>query len=157
LGLINCIFPDAKVVFVMRDPRDVCLSCLLQTMTPTPSTVHLLTWTGTAAFYRQVMEWWMAIKERLALKFIEIRYEDAVTQFESTFRGVFDFLELTWDPAVADFHQQAAGKFIASPSFGQVAQPLYSSSVGRWRHYHAEFAPIESEIGPLVTAFGYGV
>jgi len=155
LGLINCVFPDAKVVFVMRDPRDVCLSCLMQTMAPTPSTVHLLSWRGTAEFYAQTLAWWMHIKQRLTIPFIEFRYEDAVAEFEPTFQRVFDFLGLPWNPAVANFHRRAAGRYIASPSFGQVAQPLYHSSVARWRHYKPEFAAVADLLEPFVNAFGY--
>ncbi|MGZ8218773.1 tetratricopeptide repeat-containing sulfotransferase family protein [Methylomagnum sp.] len=155
LGLINAIFPDAKVVFVLRDPRDVCLSCFMQTMLPTPSTVHLLDWRRTADFYGQVMGWWMEFKGRTTLDFIEFRYEDAVAAFEPTFRQVFDFLGLAWDAAALDFHRHAAGKFIASPSAGQVVQPLYDSSVGRWRRYGAEFEGVAETLRPFVSAFGY--
>jgi Flp pilus assembly protein TadD len=155
LGLINCLFPDAKLVFLLRDPRDVCLSCFMQTMIPTPSTVHLLSWQGTARFYAQVMDWWMTVKPQLTMDFIEFRYEDAVFQFEPAFRKVFDFLGLKWDPAVSDFHKNVAGKYIASPSFNQVAQPLYSSSVGRWRHYEAEYAAISGCLQPFISKFGY--
>ena len=155
LGLIHCVFPDAKVIFVMRDPRDVCLSCFMQTMIPNPSTVHLLSWRGTAEFYALIMDWWMTMKERITMDFIEFRYEDAIAQFEPTFRKVFEFLGLSWDPAVADFHKRAAKKYINSPSFSQVAQPLYSSSVARWRHYQREFEPIADVLQPFVMAFGY--
>jgi len=155
LGLINCLFPDAKLVFLLRDPRDICLSCFMQTMIPTPSTVHLLSWQATARFYAQVMDWWMTVKPRLTMDFFEFRYEDAVFQFEPAFRKVFDFLGLDWDPAVADFHKNATGKYIASPSFNQVAQPLYSSSVGRWRHYEKEYAAISAWLQPFISEFGY--
>ena len=155
LGLINCIFPDAKLVFLLRDPRDVCLSCFMQTMIPTPSTVHLLSWQGTAQFYEQVMSWWMTVKPKLTMDFIEFRYEDAVFDFEPAFRKVFDFMGLEWNPAVVDFHKHAAGKYIASPSFNQVAQPLYSSSVGRWRHYKTEYAAISAWLQPVINEFGY--
>ncbi|QPK65471.1 sulfotransferase [Methylomonas sp. LL1] len=155
LGLINCLFPDAKLVFLLRDPRDVCLSCFMQTMIPTPSTVHLLTWESTARFYAQVMEWWDTLKPKLTMDFIEFRYEDAVFEFEPAFRRVFDFIGLEWNPEVADFHKHAAGKFIASPSFSQVAQPLYSSSVGRWRRYEAEYASIADLLQPFIQAYGY--
>jgi len=155
LGLINFIFPDAKVVFVMRDPRDVCVSCFMQLMVPSPTTVHLLTWQGTAEFYAMVMDWWMYIRQQMTLGFIEFRYEDAVTQFEPTFRKVFDFLGLSWDAGVADFHKRAAGKFIATPSRTQVTQPLYASSVTRWRHFESEFAPVADLLEPFVRAFHY--
>lgn len=155
LGFINAIFPDAKLVFLLRDPRDVCLSCFMQTMVPTPSTVPLLTWLGTARFYGQVMDWWLTVKPMLTMDFVELRYEDAVFDFEAAFRRVFSLIGLDWNPAVAEFHQRAAGKYIASPSYEQVAQPLYSSSVGRWRHYADEFAEIEAELKPFLAALGY--
>ena len=155
LGLINTVFPDAKVVFVMRDPRDVCVSCFMQLMVPSPATAHLLSWQGTTDFYGKVMAWWLHIRPRLTMDVIEFRYEDAVAQFESTYRRVFDLLGLSWDPAVVNFHEHAAKKFIASPSRNQVAQPLHSASVARWRHYEPEFAPVADVLGPFVSAFGY--
>jgi tetratricopeptide (TPR) repeat protein len=157
LGLINCIFPDAKVVFVMRDPRDICLSCFMQLMVPTPTTVQLLTWEGTAKFYAAVMDWWMYIQPQMTLQCIEIRYEDVVSDFELTYRKVFAFLGIPWDAAVVDFHKSAALKFVASPSRTQVAQALYSSSVGRWRCFEADFAPINGVLAPYLRAFHYGI
>lgn len=155
LGLINCIFPDAKVLFVMRDPRDVCVSCYMQLMAPSPTTTHLLSWQGTAKIYAKVMAWWMYIRHQLTMKYLELRYEDAVAQFEPTFRKVFEFLELPWDAGVTEFHKRAANKFISTPSRTQVAQPLYSSSVTRWRHYATEFPPVAQALTPYVEAFGY--
>jgi hypothetical protein len=155
LGLINCIFPDARVVFVMRDPRDVCLSCFMQLMVPTPTTVQLLSWEGTANFYAEVMDWWIYIKQQMTLQCIEFRYEDVVSDFERTYRDVFNFLGLTWDAAVVDFHKNAAQKFIASPSRTQVGQPLYSSSVAKWRYFESDFAPINGILAPYLRAFNY--
>lgn len=155
VGLINCVFPDAKVLFVARDPRDVCLSCFMQLMVPTPATVHLLTWEGTARLYAQVMNWWLHIRQQLRLPFVEFRYEDAVGQFVATYRRVFEFMNLPWDPAVVGFHKHAAEKHITTPSRTQVAQPLYSSSVARWRHYEAEFEPVLGTLQPYIDAFGY--
>lgn len=155
LGLINCVFPDAKVIFVMRDPRDVCLSCFMQLMVPTPTTVQVLTWEGTAMFYAQVMEWWKYVRKELTLKVLELRYEDVVSDFESTYRQVFAFLDLPWDATVVDFHKHAAEKFVATPSRTQVSQPLYASSVGKWRKYASEYAGIATSIDPFVDEFGY--
>lgn len=155
LGLINVVFPDARVVFVVRDPRDICLSCFMQLMVPTPTTVHLLTWQGTIDFYVMVMKWWMYIKQHMTLDYIEFRYEDAVTQFEPTFRRILDFLGLPWDAGISEFHKHAARKYIATPSRSQVAQPLYSSSLERWRNFESEFAPVSGSLDPFISAFGY--
>lgn len=155
LGLINCIFPDSKVIFVLRDPRDICLSCLMQIMEPNPLTIQLLDWQGTADFYALVMNWWETIKKQMNMAFIEFRYEDAIANFDQTYGKVFDFINIPWDPSVTDFHKSAAKKFIVTPSFSQVSQPLYSSSVARWRHYEADFAAINPVLQPFVKLYGY--
>jgi Flp pilus assembly protein TadD len=155
LGLINVIFPDAKVVFVMRDPRDICVSCYMQLMVPSPSTVHLLSWEGTAEFYASVMNWWIHIRKEMSLPFVEFRYEDAVLQFEPTFKRVLDFMGCGWDASVADFHIRASKKFISTPSRKQVSQPIYTSSVTRWRNFEGEFAGIANLLTPYVKAFNY--
>ncbi len=155
LGLINGIFPDAKVIFAVRDPRDVCVSGYMQLMSPSPTTAHLVSWHGTADIYAVVMDWWLHIQTQMTMPHHELRYEDAVTQFEPTFRKVFDFLGLSWDPQVTKFHERAAGRFISTPSRSQVAQPIYTSSVTRWRHFDAEVAEIADVLQPYISAFGY--
>ena len=155
IGLINCIFPQAKVIFVMRDPRDVCLSCFMQVMTPTSTTIHLLNWEKLINLYTHTLEWWITIKKQLTLDYHEFRYEDAISNFEPTFREVFNFLGLEWTTAANDFHLRAAKKFISSPSFNQVSQPLYSSSVARWKHYEKEFTDVNSKLQPIIQAFHY--
>ena len=155
LGLINTIFPDAQALFVMRDPRDVCLSCVMQLMSPSAATLHLLTLADTAALYAQVLDWWVHIQGQLSLAWLEFRYEDAVSDFEGTFKRVFAFLGLDWHAEVQNFHLRAAGRYVASPSRNQVAQPLYSSSVQRWRLYERELAPVQAVLAPFVARFGY--
>lgn len=154
-GFISAIFPDARMVFVQRHPRDVCLSCFMQLMVPSLTTVQLLDWERTARFYAQVMGWWRHIRPLMTMPVLEFRYEDAVSAFEDTFRRVFALLDLQWDPGVAAFHERARGRFIASPSRAQVARPLYASSVERWRRYEAEFAPVASILAPIERTLGY--
>lgn len=155
LALIATVFPDARLLFVMRDPRDVVLSCVMQLMVPSAATRHLLTLADTAALYAQVMQWWLQVRELLPMRWLEFRYEDAVADFEGCFRRVFDFVGLDWRPEVLAFHQRGAGRYVASPSRNQVAQPLFSSSVQRWRHHAAALAPVQPVLAPFVEAFGY--
>ena len=155
IGVINVVFPDARVIFMQRDPRDVCLSCVMQLMVPTPATIHLLTWRGTAMFYALAMDWWLHVRELLTLRLIEVRYEDAVSDFEASYRKVFEFLDLKWSPKALDFHERARGTFIASPSRNQVSKPLYSSAVGRWRRYEGRMAEVADLLDPLVEDLGY--
>lgn len=155
LGLINCVFPDAKVIFVKRDPRDVCLSCFMQVMTPTALTMHLFDWQKTIDLYCKTMDWWLYIKSQMSLDYIEFKYEDLVSDLETTSQKVFNFLDLQYVSEAKNFHKHAANNFIASPSFNQVAQPLYFSSLARWKQYESEFSPIISKLQPYIDKFGY--
>jgi len=155
LGLINTVFPDAKLVFMLRDPRDAVLSAMLQLMAPTPATIHLLTWRGAASFYATVMDWWLTIQPMLTMQVEVVRYEDAVADFEGAFRRVFALLGLGWSEAARDFHAGAAGRFIASPSRSQVSRPLYDTAVRRWTPYADHYAEIADLLDPLSEDLGY--
>jgi len=155
IGLINAVFPDAKVVFMLRDPRDICLSCYMQVMAPSVSSVHLFGWRSTAELYAGTMRWWLHIQPLLSLDVMTFRYEDGIADFQATFSRVFEFLALGWHAQAGEFYKQAGQKFIASPSFDQVSKPLYATSVGRWRHYAAEFDAVADLLAPYIETFGY--
>ena len=155
VGLISALFPEAKILFALRDPRDVCLSCFTQAFQPAAVTVNLLSWEGVAKQYAAVMDLWLHLKDSIAPQYLELRYEDSVGDFENTFRRVFAFLGLAWRPEVMAFHEKARGRYIATPSFAAVSQPVYRTSVARWRRYESHFAPVLPQLRRFIEAFGY--
>lgn len=154
-GLIACLFPEARILFAVRDPRDICLSCLQQAFTPAPATVNLLSLEGIARQYAAVMDLWLELRGLMQPAYLELRYEDTVMAFEPTFRRVFEFLGVGWHPEVVAFHHRARGRYISTPSFEAVSRPLYQSAVARWRHYQPQLAPILPDLQPYLLAFGY--
>lgn len=154
-GLISCLFPEAKILFALRDPRDVCLSCAMQAFTAAPATVNLLSWSGIARQYAAVMDLWLSLRERIAPEYLELRYEDVVSDFETSFRRVFALLGVAWHPEVSRYHERVAGRYLATPSFAAVSQPLYGSAVARWPAYAEQFEPIMPLLTPYIEAFGY--
>jgi len=155
LGVISVVFPEAKILFALRDPRDVCLSCFMQAFSPSPATVNLLTWEGIARQYAAVMEHWLGLRSHIQPSYLEIRYEDTVGDFEPTYRRVYEFLGVEWHPEATRFHERAKGRYIATPSFSAVTQPLYGTAVARWKHYERHFVPILPKLEPFIEAFGY--
>jgi len=155
LGLINTIFPDGALVFLLRDPRDACLSAYQQLMPPSAATAHLLDWQDAAAFYARVMDWWLVARDRSAMARVELRYEDMVVDLAGSFAPVLALLDLSWDARMDRFHERAAGRFISTPSRSQVARPLYTGAVARWRGYERHFAPVMPVLARFVAAFGY--
>jgi hypothetical protein len=79
LGLINLVFPDARVIVALRDPRDVCLSCLFQNFMLNNAMIHFLTLESTVKYYSTVMDLYLHQRDMLSLDVIEVRYEDTVT------------------------------------------------------------------------------
>jgi hypothetical protein len=87
--------------------------------------------------YRALMAHWRAV---LGARLIEIDYEQLVTQQEATTRELLARCGWAWEPACLDFHRNASPSLTASAA--QVRQPIYRSSVGLWRRYAAELAPL---------------
>jgi tetratricopeptide (TPR) repeat protein len=155
LPLVARVFPGMKIVFALRDPRDVVISCFMQRLPLNPVSVHYLTLEGTARKYAATMNSWLKIRPMLKTPWIEVRYEDTVADVERQARVILDFLGLPWDDAVLDFHRRAQRKHIHSPTYEAVTKPIYQSSVGRWRNYAAQLRPCTHILEPFVSAFGY--
>lgn len=155
IGLIACLFPEAKIIFALRDPRDVCLSCAMQAFAPSPATVNLQSWHGIAKQYAAIMGLWLHFRGVIQPSYLELRYEDTVNDFEGSLNSVFALLGLDWNPQVTRFHEKSRGKYISTPSFNAVSRPLYRDSLARWRPYAAHFEGMAPLLRPFVETFGY--
>jgi hypothetical protein len=155
LPLVACVFPEMKIVFALRDPRDVVISCFMQQLPLNPVSVHYLTLEGTAKKYAKTMQAWLKIRGMLRNSWIEIRYEDMVKDLECQARKVLDFLDLPWDERVLEYHRRAQSKHVHSPTYEAVTKPVYASSVARWRNYATQLEPHMDILQPFVEAFGY--
>jgi tetratricopeptide (TPR) repeat protein len=155
LGLIHRIFPDAKIVVALRDPRDTCLSCFMQSFQINASMIHFLSLENTVRFYDSVMSLWIQYRSILPPIWLEYRYEDLVSDFSGTTRRLFSFLELEWSEDVALYHQNAKQRSIRTPSYQDVISPIYSRSIGRWKNYESYLIPLQSVLEPFISEFGY--
>lgn len=155
LGMISVIFPEAKILFALRDPRDICLSCFMQAFSPAPATANLTSLPNIARQYQAVMDYWLAIKDHIQPSYLTLRYEDTVNDFEATFRQVFAFLGVDWHANALKFHQRAQNRYISTPSFSAVSQPLYTTAVNRWLNYQNHIQNVEPQLQAYIEAFGY--
>jgi Flp pilus assembly protein TadD len=155
LPLVARVFPEMKIIFALRDPRDVVLSCFMQRLPLNAVSVHYLSLQATAEKYARTMRAWLKIRDMIKNSWIEVRYEDTVADVAGQARRVLDFLDLPWDDAVLAYHDRARSKHIHSPTYEAVTRPVYSSSIGRWRHYAAQLEPCFPILQPYVEAFGY--
>ncbi len=103
LPLILRLFPAAKIVFSVRDPRDVVLSCFRRRFLMSAPNFQFLTLDGTARFYDATMRLAEIYRAKLPLELLQLRHEDLVSDFEARVRETCDFLGLTWQDSMRDF------------------------------------------------------
>jgi tetratricopeptide (TPR) repeat protein len=149
------IFPEIKFLIALRDPRDVVLSCFMQNLPLNNASAAWLTLAGATKEYSDLMTVWQTIKERMVNPCLEIRYEDMVENLESVARKTLGFLEVPWDAGVLGFDEHARKKIVRSPTYADVAKPVYKTAVGRWHHYQKYLEPHLETLAPFAKAFGY--
>ncbi|WP_454886490.1 tetratricopeptide repeat-containing sulfotransferase family protein [Sphingomonas oryzagri] len=156
-ALVHRIFPDARIVFVARHPCDVVLSCFMTRFAARGMT-NFLDLEDTARFYAQVVGYWHQCREVFPLAVHDLRYERMIEDVEGTMRPLSAFLGLGWDPRLLDHVATAKSRsYIATPSYAQVAEPLYTRARGRWERYRAHMAPVLPILAPLVERMGYAI
>lgn len=154
MPLLSRLFPEAKIIFAVRDPRDVVLSCFRRRFSPTKHTFEFLDLTDCARFYASVMELAELYRERMKFDIREFRYEDMVCDFEPTVQAVCDFVGIEWADSMRDFSSAGALNPRGASAI-QVARGLYPDAAGQWRRYREQLAPVLPLLEPWVARFGY--
>jgi hypothetical protein len=155
IHMISRLFPDAKFLVMLRDPRDICLSAFQTQVTITPFSVNWLHWDNTVRHCVEILEHWVALRDRLPNPYLEVRYEDLVTDLPQTGRRVMDFLQLEWEPSQEDFAQHARAKQVYSPTLYDVRQGLSRKAMGKWRRFGMDYSAGEPGLASLLDHFGY--
>jgi len=145
LGLIYLACPGIRILHCRRDPLDNCLSAYL---TPYPAPVPYAHDRSDLAFYYREYQRLMAHWERVlpSSQMLGVDYEGLILDRENTTQKVLDFLDLEWDPAC--LLPESNRRTVETPSSWQVRQPVYRTSIGRWRNYEpwlGELAPLNRE------------
>lgn len=155
LPVVARVFPEMKIIFALRDPRDVVTSCFFQQLPLNPVSVHFLTLESTAHHYAATMQTWLKFRGMIKNPWIEVRYENVVADLESEVRKVFQFLDLSWDDSVLEYRERTQKKHVHSPTYEAVTKPVYSTSIGRWKHYADQLKPCLEILRPYIDEFGY--
>jgi tetratricopeptide (TPR) repeat protein len=147
LGLIHLALPGAKIIHTKRNPVDTCVSCFSKLFAGEQSQTYDLAELG--RYYRAyhgLMAHWRAVLPQGA--FLDVQYEEVVADTEGQARRLLEHCGLEWHPRVLDFHQTV--RPVKTASARQVRQPIYGSSVERWRNYEKFLGPLLAELGDLV-------
>ncbi|MCB9838773.1 MAG: sulfotransferase [Phycisphaeraceae bacterium] len=141
LGIISRVFPGARVIHCLRNPIDTCVSCYFHNFIGATAFTDDLAGLGSYYNdYRRLMEHWARTIE---IPILDVVYEDVVADLEAGARRMLDFLGLGWDACVLEYDR--SDRVTTTASNEQVRQPIYRTSVERWRRY-------ERHLGPLIDA-----
>ena len=132
LGLIHLALPKAKIIHVSRHPVDTCLSIYT---TPNRSRIEWAHQKDDIVFayreYERLMSHW---QDKLPKNVIHhVRYKDLILDREKKTRSMVEFCGLEWEDAFLFPEQNERAVF--TPSVWQVRQPVYRTSLERWRNY----------------------
>jgi tetratricopeptide (TPR) repeat protein len=144
VGALALMFPKAVILHAVRGPVDTCLSCYRQLFASGAETLYDLADIGAEyVTYRAVIDHWRAV---LPGRVIDIDHEALVADPERRIRALVELCGLDWNDAALRFHE-AAGP-VRTASSVQVRQPIFTTSLARWRRYEAELAPLFAALGP---------
>jgi tetratricopeptide (TPR) repeat protein len=139
LGLISAILPNARIIHVMRDPVDTCLSCFSKLFWgEQPFSYDLAELGRYYRSYQHLMAHWRSVLPAGAM--LEVQYETMVEDFETQARRIVAHCGLQWDSACLQFYKTS--RPVQTASMVQVRQPIYHTSVGRWRPAAALLRPL---------------
>lgn len=138
VGLIRQALPNSKIVHLQRDPMDACYSMYKTPFKHAyPFSYNLDDLGRYFTGYQQLMDHWRAV---VPGDVFDVRYEDLIADQRAQSQRLLDFCGLRWQEQTIHFHQNMAPCTTASAT--QVREPIYSSSVGKWRAYIRELKPL---------------
>jgi len=143
LGLIALLFPNAHIIHCRRNPLDTCLSCYFQNFSGNHAYAGDLENLG--HYYRQYERLMLHWYKVLPVPVHTVDYEKLIDNPESVSRQLLAYSGLEWHDDCLKFHQTR--RHVHTASLVQVRQPLYRSSVSRWRHYDKFLHTLKSSLG----------
>jgi len=137
-GLIHLAFPTTRILHMQRNPVDVAISVyttMMRTGAPFMGNKDAIVF-ALKMHKRLTAHWHEVLPEE---RFRIVSYEKLTAEPELTTRDTIAYLGLPW--ADECLSPQSNQRTVATPSLWQVRQPVYTSSVERWRRYEQWLGP----------------
>jgi hypothetical protein len=150
-GLIHRALPRAPIVALAREPMDSCYAMYKTLFAGAyPFSYDLCDLGRYYAAWHRLMRHWRSL---LGKSLLIVQYEDLVANQEAVSRRILEHCGLPWEDACLAFHEQKTA--VTTASAVQVRRPIYSSSLGSWRHYEQELAPLAAVLSQAEPPAGW--
>jgi hypothetical protein len=151
LPLIKMAFPSAKIVRVMRNPLDVCVSMMSNNLTHGFHCGYRIE--DTVRHFAAVFDLFEHYRREMPIEDYALRYESFVRDPAVETRRLLDYLGLPFETACLKFYESR--RYAPTPSYAQVTQPLNDRSIDRHKHYTEQLRPFVGPLEPMLRAYGY--
>ncbi len=156
LGFIGRLFPDARIIISIRDPRDTVFAAYQTNFDMNAAMYHMLDLREAAEYFDAAYSSaYAAIDLCPGLRVLEVKYEDILLNFEEQVTRLFKFFDKEVDPESFNTSKSITHGGDDTPSVTLMNQLLYESSVNKWRHYEKVLLPVADVLEPWVKRFGY--
>ncbi len=155
LGFIKTIFPKSKIVLAIRHPLDCIISCVMTSFKMNEAMVNFEDEKTTVHFYNECFDLLFKYLKFYKIDYLEIKYENVISNFKNEITNLLKYLSLDFEESINNFHKTALlREKINTPSYDQVTQPIYSSSINRYKNFN-EIKKIKDEVNYWIEKFSY--
>jgi hypothetical protein len=155
LGFMLRLLPESRVIFPLRDPRDVCVSFFFTLVPLNADSAPSLDLGSTCAAAALTLRLWQHWRSVIPQDWVEVRYENLVRNSRSELARLMQTLDLPWEEQMLLPQERNGARGVRTPTYADVAQPLYTRAIGRWRNYDRWLEPHWEPLLPLLKDFGY--
>jgi len=156
IKFIHNLFPETKFIVSIRHPLDCILSCFTQNFLLNSAMINFLDLERTAILYDKVLQIWQNSSKIKNLNMHIVKYEDLILNFQKETKKILAFLGVNWEENIKNYKELLVKKErIRTPSYSQVIQPIYSSSINRWKNYEKELSFVRPIVQKWITYFNY--
>jgi len=156
IKFLHNLFPNTKFIMSVRHPLDCILSCFTQNFSLNSAMINFLDLERTAILYDKVMQIWQNSSKLINLNTHIIKYEDLISDFNNETKKMLTFLGVSWEENIKNYKKLLIKKErIRTPSYSQVIQPIYFSSINKWKNYEKELSPVRPIVQKWIAYFNY--
>jgi tetratricopeptide (TPR) repeat protein len=150
------LFPGQKIIVMLRDPRDVLVSCMMSYMPLNDFSVDFLELDTAVNRVESDVAIWLNVRDKLPEQCcIEVKYETLVDDFELEAKRLLSALGLPWSEDVKNYRNAKIKSEVFSSTYAEVANPIHSDALKRWHNYEQFLSPYLNRLEELATKLGY--
>lgn len=142
IGFALTLFPEAKIIFVKREPVANCLSIFFRRFSPEMGFAFRSNEIAQRfVLHQSVMNFWI---KRYPECVLPVSYDTLVGGFRVEITRILEWLDLDWTDELMQFHRHR--RPVLTSSWDNVRQPLYSTALEKWQNYKPLARQIRSDL-----------